>query len=178
MKADVRAHVADVDVRRALARITALLQSAYAHTGVPTETRHCLDQLSAEVEGLTEVYGRLTQPGAGAGGTAVGPAVRDALFLGSIGAPSRPSTDPEAQLRKLTPQERRILDFIAEGCTNRQIATELFLAEKTIKNYVSNMLRKLGMERRTQAAVFATRLDQTSTSDAKARSAFAEAACT
>ena len=48
--------------------------------------------------------------------------------------------------------------LIADGLTNRQIAAELHLAEKTVKNYVSNLLAKLGMERRTQAAVFATRL--------------------
>ncbi len=55
----------------------------------------------------------------------------------------------------LTDQERRILDLIAAGMTNRQIAQTMFLAEKTVKNYVSGMLRKLGMERRTEAAVFA-----------------------
>ena len=73
----------------------------------------------------------------------------------------RPSGTPRPeQLAKLTPQERRIFDLIGQGCTNRQIAARLFLAEKTVKNYVSNMLRKLGMERRTQAAVFATYLDR------------------
>jgi two-component system, NarL family, response regulator DevR len=61
-------------------------------------------------------------------------------------------------LAGLTPQERRILDLIADGQTNRQIAAALFLAEKTVKNYVSNMLSKLGMERRTQAASYATRV--------------------
>jgi DNA-binding NarL/FixJ family response regulator len=67
--------------------------------------------------------------------------------------------DPEdMQLANLTEQERRVLDLIAEGKTNRQIGTELFLAEKTVKNYVSNLLAKLGMQRRTEAAVFATRL--------------------
>lgn len=55
----------------------------------------------------------------------------------------------------LTEQERRILDHIAEGLTNRQIAQSMYLAEKTVKNYVSALLRKLGMERRTEAAVFA-----------------------
>ncbi len=61
-------------------------------------------------------------------------------------------------LAVLTPQERRILDLIAAGLTNRQIGEEMFLAEKTVKNYVSNLLVKLGMERRTQAAAFAARL--------------------
>jgi two-component system response regulator DevR len=58
-------------------------------------------------------------------------------------------------LAPLTPQERRILEHIGEGMTNRQIGEAMYLAEKTVKNYVSNLLGKLGFERRTQAAVFA-----------------------
>ena len=58
----------------------------------------------------------------------------------------------------LTDQERRTLELIGEGLTNRQIGERLFLAEKTVKNYVSSLLSKLGMERRTQAAVLAARL--------------------
>ena len=76
-----------------------------------------------------------------------------------------PKTDP--RLASLTPQERKILDLIAEGYTNRQIAENMFLAEKTVKNYVSNLLAKLGMERRTQAATFAARLNERSTQDAR-----------
>lgn len=63
--------------------------------------------------------------------------------------------DPVATL---TDQERRTLKLIGEGLTNRQIGERLFLAEKTVKNYVSSLLSKLGMERRTQAAVLAARL--------------------
>jgi len=62
------------------------------------------------------------------------------------------------ELAALTGQERRILDLVAEGLTNRQIGERLFLAEKTVKNYVSNVLAKLGMSRRTEAAVYAARL--------------------
>jgi DNA-binding NarL/FixJ family response regulator len=76
-----------------------------------------------------------------------------------------PKTDP--RLASLTPQERKILDLIAEGYTNRQIAENMFLAEKTVKNYVSNLLAKLGMERRTQAATFAARLNERSTQGAR-----------
>ncbi|MDQ3757271.1 MAG: response regulator transcription factor [Actinomycetota bacterium] len=65
---------------------------------------------------------------------------------------------PEDELAGLTDQERRILDLIAEGRTNRQIAERMYLAEKTVKNYVSNLLAKLGMSRRTEAAVYAARL--------------------
>jgi two-component system, NarL family, response regulator DevR len=63
-----------------------------------------------------------------------------------------------AELRSLTPQERRILELVAEGLTNRQIGEQLFLAEKTVKNYVTSILTKLGLERRTQAAVLASKL--------------------
>jgi len=58
-----------------------------------------------------------------------------------------------------------VLDLIAEGRTNRQIAEVLFLAEKTVKNYVSSLLSKLGMERRTQAATFAARMEERSAQD-------------
>ncbi|RSM86541.1 DNA-binding response regulator [Kibdelosporangium aridum] len=67
---------------------------------------------------------------------------------------------PTDKLAELTEQERRVLELIGEGMTNRQIAERLFLAEKTVKNYVSNLLAKLGMRRRTQAAVLATELRQ------------------
>ena len=70
----------------------------------------------------------------------------------------REGNEREERLGKLTDQERRILELIGQGMTNRQIAEEIHLAEKTVKNYVSNMLAKLGMERRTQAAAYAARL--------------------
>ncbi len=66
-----------------------------------------------------------------------------------------PESDEDPRYESLTEQERRILDEIAAGKTNRQIAQAMFLAEKTVKNYVSGLLRKLGMERRTEAAVYA-----------------------
>ena len=66
------------------------------------------------------------------------------------------SDDP--LLSRLSPQERRILDLISEGKTNKQIAEDMFLAEKTVKNYVSNLLSKLEMSRRSEAAAYAARL--------------------
>ena len=66
-------------------------------------------------------------------------------------------TQGDRRLAGLTAQERRILDLLAEGLTNRQIGERMFLAEKTVKNYVSNLLMKLGMKRRTEAAVYAAR---------------------
>jgi len=87
----------------------------------------------------------------GAGESLLDPAVT-ARVLDRLRAPV---ADP---LAALTPQERRILDLITEGMTNRQIGEEMFLAEKTVKNYVSNLLTKLGMERRTEAAAYAATL--------------------
>jgi DNA-binding NarL/FixJ family response regulator len=69
------------------------------------------------------------------------------------GGPAQPN-----ELKSLTPQERRILELITEGMTNRQIGETLFLAEKTVKNYVTNILGKLGLTSRTQAAVLASKL--------------------
>jgi two-component system, NarL family, response regulator DevR len=66
--------------------------------------------------------------------------------------------DDDDPLAALTDQERKILEHIAEGLTNRQIGEQMFLAEKTVKNYVSNMFAKLGMSRRTEAAAYAARL--------------------
>ncbi len=68
---------------------------------------------------------------------------------------SGPQVDPA--IAKLTGQEQRILELIGEGRTNRQIAETMFLAEKTVKNYVSSLLATLGVENRTQAAIYTTR---------------------
>jgi DNA-binding NarL/FixJ family response regulator len=70
----------------------------------------------------------------------------------------RRGPDQPDELRDLTEQERKILLLVAEGLTNREIAARMFLAEKTVKNYVSSLLAKLGLERRTQAAVLAAKL--------------------
>jgi two-component system, NarL family, response regulator DevR len=70
----------------------------------------------------------------------------------------RHGVEEPRELKSLTEQERRIREYVAEGLTNREIAGKMFLAEKTVKNYVSSLLAKLGLERRTQAAVLATRL--------------------
>jgi DNA-binding NarL/FixJ family response regulator len=85
----------------------------------------------------------------GRGGSLLDPGVT-AQVLERLRNP--PQEDP--RLAELTPQERKILELIAEGLTNRQIGERMFLAEKTVKNYVSSLLSKLGLERRTQAAVY------------------------
>lgn len=88
-----------------------------------------------------------------AGKSLLDPAVTDSVLM-RLRDPS--PVDP--RLAALTPREREVLDLIAEGLSNRQIGQHLFLAEKTIKNIVSGLLAKLGMERRTQAAVFGAEL--------------------
>jgi DNA-binding NarL/FixJ family response regulator len=69
----------------------------------------------------------------------------------------RSGSNEDPRLAGLSGQERRILELLADGKSNRQIAAEMFLAEKTVKNYVSNLLSKMGMSRRTEAAVYAAR---------------------
>jgi len=76
---------------------------------------------------------------------------------------SGPRTDP--LLGRLTDQEHEIVVRIADGKTNKQIAEEMFLAEKTVKNYVSNLLAKLGMSRRSEAAAYVARLEGAKDSD-------------
>ncbi len=90
---------------------------------------------------------------------AAGESLLDPAITGRVLARLRAASEEDERLSRLSPQERHILRHIADGLTNRQIANEMFLAEKTIKNYVSNLLTKLGMERRTEAAVFATKLE-------------------
>jgi DNA-binding NarL/FixJ family response regulator len=85
-----------------------------------------------------------------------GEALLDAVAVAQIRA-RLGRDDEDERLARLSPQERKILNLIAEGKTNREIASTLYLAEKTVKNYVSNLLIKLGMKRRTEAAVFAVR---------------------
>lgn len=70
----------------------------------------------------------------------------------------RKDLNPASEIYELTDQEQKVLEFIGQGMTNRQISEAMFLAEKTIKNYVSSLLSKLGFERRTQAAALAVRL--------------------
>jgi DNA-binding NarL/FixJ family response regulator len=87
---------------------------------------------------------------------AVGGSLLDATLTASVMNRLRGETAsaPDPRYEQLSPQERRVLDLVAEGLTNRQIAERLFLAEKTVKNYVSSVLHKLGVERRTSAAVY------------------------
>ncbi|MFC7342441.1 response regulator [Saccharopolyspora griseoalba] len=94
---------------------------------------------------------------------AAGRSLLDPVTTGRVLARLRQSSNPEPdELAELTERERRVLDLIGEGLTNRQIAERLFLAEKTVKNYVTSVLAKLGMERRTQAAAWVARRQEKS----------------
>jgi two-component system, NarL family, response regulator DevR len=77
----------------------------------------------------------------------------------------RQDADGDARLRELSPQERRILDLVAAGMTNRQIGEAVHLAEKTVKNYVTSILAKMGVQTRTQAAVYLTLNSKAETSE-------------
>jgi two-component system, NarL family, response regulator DevR len=88
-----------------------------------------------------------------------GDSLLDPSVTGKVLERLRKGDEEDPRLTALSDQERRILALIAEGLTNRQIAERMHLAEKTVKNYVSNLLAKLGMQRRTEAAVFYTQVE-------------------
>jgi DNA-binding NarL/FixJ family response regulator len=89
---------------------------------------------------------------------ASGESMLDPEAASKVMARMRDQASKADPLAGLTPQERKILELIGEGLTNRQIGERMFLAEKTVKNYVSALFAKLGMERRTQAAAYASRI--------------------
>ena len=89
---------------------------------------------------------------------AAGQSLLDPTVTAAVLERLRRGPEQDSGVEQLTEQERKILDLLAEGLTNRQISERLYLAEKTVKNYVSNLLMKLGMHRRTEAAVYAARL--------------------
>ena len=91
----------------------------------------------------------------GQGGTALDPILADNAL-----AQMRTRVEPDPLLLRLSDQERHILELIASGLTNRQIAEKMFLGEKTVRNYVSHVLAKLGMHRRSEAAAYAARLEE------------------
>ena len=91
----------------------------------------------------------------GAGESLLDPAMTEQLFNNV-----RDADRDDELIARLSGQERRILSRLAEGKTNREIAEEMFLAEKTVKNYVSNLLAKMGMSRRSEAAAYAARVEE------------------
>lgn len=92
-----------------------------------------------------------------------GRSLLDQRAVAALIAKLRHGTDETDPMSTFTAQERELLALLGEGLTNKQIAERMFLAEKTVKNYVSRLLAKLGMERRAQVAVFASKLDRADT---------------
>jgi two-component system, NarL family, response regulator DevR len=86
---------------------------------------------------------------------AAGGSLLDPRATASVMARLRDQSTPKDPLQGLTDREREILQLIGEGLSNREIGARMFLAEKTVKNYVTNLLAKLGMQRRTQVAIYA-----------------------
>jgi two-component system response regulator DevR len=139
------------DIRSAHPDIACLMLTSYA------DDEALLDSVVAGAAGyvLKQVRGNELLDGirrVAAGQSLLDPAVT-ARVLDRI----RRGPEEDERLANLTPQEGKILALLAEGLTNRQIGEQLFLAEKTVKNYVSNLLMKMGMSRRTEAAVYAAR---------------------
>ena len=91
---------------------------------------------------------------------AAGQSMLDPAMTAAVLERVRNGPPKDKELEALTTQEQKILELIGEGLTNRQIAEEMYLAEKTVKNYVSSLLAKLGLTSRTQAAIFATKHPQ------------------
>lgn len=88
-----------------------------------------------------------------------GQSLLDPALTARVLARLRDGDQLDPRLTELTPQERRILELLADGLTNRAIADRMFLAEKTVKNYVSNVLAKMGMSRRSEAAAYVARVE-------------------
>lgn len=89
---------------------------------------------------------------------AMGRSLIDPALIATVVARAKEKSPRDAKVAGLTDREREVLDLIGEGMTNKQIGHRMFLSDKTVKNYVSSLLGKLGMERRTQAAVFVAEL--------------------
>ncbi|MCF2533593.1 response regulator transcription factor, partial [Yinghuangia soli] len=94
---------------------------------------------------------------------AAGQSLLDPVITAKVLDRVRTGNTVDPRLADLSAREREVLGFVTQGLTNRQIAEKMDLAEKTVKNYVSALLNKLGLERRVQAAVFATEVQQDKT---------------
>jgi two-component system response regulator DevR len=135
------------DLRSALPELACLILTSFA------DDEALLDAILAGASGFVLKQIRGSDLVGAVRTVAAGGSMLDPVATAQVMARLRDQTKPDDRLAGLSEQERRILDLIGEGLTNRQIGERMFLAEKTVKNYVSNVLSKLGLERRTQAAV-------------------------
>ena len=142
------------DVRSAHPEIQCLMLTSFA------DDEALFDAIMAGAAGYVLKQVRGAELVDGVRRVAAGQSLLDPTATARVIERLRRGPEEDERLRDLTPQERKILRLLADGMTNRQIAAELFLAEKTVKNYVSNLLSKMGMSRRTEAAVYAARLEE------------------
>jgi DNA-binding NarL/FixJ family response regulator len=140
------------DVRSAHPEIQCLMLTSYA------DDEALFDAIVAGAAGYVLKQVRGAELVDGIRRVAAGQSLLDPTVTTKVLERLRHAPEEDERFASLTDQERKILDLLAEGKTNRQIGAELFLAEKTVKNYVSNMLTKMGMQGRTEAAVYAARI--------------------
>ena len=140
------------DIRSALPDVKCLMLTSYS------DDEALFDAIMAGAAGYVLKQVRSAELLDGIRRVAAGQSLLDPALTARVLERLRAAPEEDERFASLSEQERKILALLAEGQTNRQIAGELFLAEKTVKNYVSNMLGKLGMQGRTEAAVYAARL--------------------
>jgi two-component system response regulator DevR len=140
------------DIRSAHPEIQCLMLTSYA------DDEALFDAIMAGAAGYVLKQVRGDELIAGVRQVASGQSLLDPSLTTRVLERLRSAPEEDERFAGLTEQERKILNLLAEGMTNRQIAAEMFLAEKTVKNYVSNILAKMGMQGRTEAAVYAARL--------------------
>jgi DNA-binding NarL/FixJ family response regulator len=140
------------DIRSALPEVACLMLTSFG------DDEALFDAIMAGAAGYVLKQIRGTDLIGAVRTVAAGQSLLDPGAAGEVMARIRGKSARSDPLAGLTPQERKILALIGDGLTNRQIGEQMFLAEKTVKNYVSALFAKLGMERRTQAAAYAARI--------------------
>jgi DNA-binding NarL/FixJ family response regulator len=140
------------DIRSALPEVACLMLTSFG------DDEALFDAIMAGAAGYVLKQIRGTDLIGAVRTVAAGQSLLDPGAAGEVMARIRGKSSQNDPLAGLTPQERKILALIGDGLTNRQIGEQMFLAEKTVKNYVSALFAKLGMERRTQAAAYAARI--------------------
>ena len=140
------------DIRSAHPEIQCLMLTSYA------DDEALFDAIMAGASGYVLKQVRGAELVEGVRRVAAGQSLLDPSVTTRVLERLRKAPEEDERFADLSEQERKILALLAEGMSNREIAAEMYLAEKTVKNYVSNLLAKMGMQRRTEAAVYAARL--------------------
>jgi two-component system response regulator DevR len=140
------------DIRASHPEVQCLMLTSYA------DDEALFDSIMAGASGYVLKQVRGVELVDGIRRVAAGQSLLDPTVTARVLERLRHAPEEDERFSSLTDQERKILMLLADGLTNRQIAEQMYLAEKTVKNYVSNLLAKMGMNRRTEAAVYAARL--------------------